>query len=372
MAYRDLYNVLGVERNASPDDIKKAYRKLAMQWHPDRTGGDEAAAQRFKDITLAYKVLSDAEERARYDRMGPFYTPDGRPMKPDELNETVGSLVGRFFGRNKQTPGRDLRYTLTLDLEDVATGTRRQITVPRRARCGDCGGTGARPGDGQAVCEVCSGTGRAQGRILRTSCYHCDGTGFVIVHPCETCEGEGRRAIDDTLEVVVPPGVATGQKLKVATKGDAAPGEGKDGDLYVIVNIAEHELFKRRGEDVVADLPLTFAEVVAGADVEVPTLEGSTVVRIAPGTPSGRILRLAGRGLPRVGTSTRGDLHLQVVLEVPSDLTEAQRDALRGWADDLPAHAHPRRKSFDAAVRARTSTDGAPSADDGAAVEDSR
>lgn len=353
MAYRDLYNVLGVERGASPDEIKKAYRKLARQYHPDRTGGDEAAAQRFKDITLAYQTLSDAEERARYDRLGPFYTPDGRPMRPDELNETVTGLVGRFLGRARKAPGKDLRFTLTLDLEEVLTGSTRQITVPRRARCGDCGGSGARPGDGTAVCEVCSGTGRAQGRILRTSCYHCDGTGFVIVHPCARCEGEGRLSIEDTLEVVVPEGVATGQKLKLKGKGDAAPGEGKDGDLFVVVNIAEHPLFRRRGEDVLVELPLTFDEVVRGAEVEVPTLDGTTTIRVAPGTPAGRILRLSGRGLPRVGGGARGDLHLQVVLEVPTELTADQQRALSAWAASLAASSHPRRKAFDDAVRER-------------------
>jgi len=353
VATRDLYNVLGVERSASPDEIKKAYRKLAMQWHPDRTGGDEAAAQRFKDITLAYKVLSDAEERARYDRMGPFYTQDGRPMRPDELNETVSSIVGRFFGRGKKSPGKDLRYTLTLTLEDVVAGCSRTITVPRRARCGDCGGTGARPGDGMKVCEVCSGTGRAQGRILRSSCYHCDGTGFITVHPCQTCQGEGRRQIEDRIQVKVPAGVATGQKLKVAGKGDAPSGEGPGGDLYVVVNIADHAIFRRRGEDVLVDLPLTIDEVVNGADVQVPTLEGTTTVRIAAGTPTGRILRLGGRGLPRVGGGHRGDLHLQVVLEVPTDLTSEQQQALSAWAASLDSHAHPRRQAFDAAVRER-------------------
>lgn len=353
MAYRDLYNVLGVERNASPDEIKKAYRNLARKWHPDRTGGDEAAAQRFKDVTLAYQTLSDAEERAKYDRLGPFYTPDGRSMRPEELNETVSGIVGRFFGRGKKTPGKDLRFTLTLELEDVFTGTRKTITVPRRARCGDCGGTGARPGDGTAVCEVCSGTGRAQGRVLRTSCYHCDGTGFVVVHKCSGCDGDGRIGLEDRLEVVVPAGVGTGQKLKVAGKGDAAPGDGKDGDLYVVVNIAEHAIFRRRGEDVVVELPLTFDEVVRGAEVEVPTLDGTTTIKIAPGTPAGRILRLSGRGLPRVGTGIRGDLQMHVVLEVPTGLSPADEKALATWAASLPDSAHPRRKSFDDAVRER-------------------
>lgn len=353
MAYRDLYNVLGVSRSATPDEVKKAYRKLAMQWHPDRTGGDEAAAQRFKDITLAYKTLSDPVERARYDRLGPLYTPDGKPMRPDELNETVAGIVGRFFRRDRKSKGKDLRYTLTLDLEAVAGGCKRNITLPRQVRCRTCGGDGARPGDGKSVCTVCSGTGRSAGRVLRASCYHCAGQGFVVDHPCETCDGDGRRGVEETLQVTVPAGVATGQKLKLGGKGDAPSGQGPEGDLYVVINIADHPLFRRRGEDVLLDVPLTFTELALGADVEVPILEGTTTVRIAPGTPPGRILRLAGRGLPRSTGGPRGDLHLQLTLDLPSDLDSDQREALATWSARLNPGAHPQRQAFDDAVRDR-------------------
>ncbi|MFK7926921.1 MAG: DnaJ C-terminal domain-containing protein [Myxococcota bacterium] len=353
MAYRDLYNVLGVSKSATPDEIKKAYRKLALQWHPDRTGGDEAGAQRFKDISLAYKTLSDAEERARYDRLGPLYTADGRPMRPDELNETVAGIVGRFFRRDRNHKGKDLRYTLTLDLEDVVTGCKRTISVPRQIRCRTCGGDGARPGDGKTVCDVCTGTGRSQGRILRASCYHCSGGGFVVVHPCETCDGEGRRGTEDALEVTVPAGVATGQKLKVAGKGDAPTGSGTEGDLLVVIHIAEHPLFRRRGDDVLLDVPLTFTELALGADVDVPILEGTTTVRINAATPPGQILRLAGRGLPRTGGGPRGDLHLQLRLDLPTDLTDEQRSTLTRWSKSLDPSAHSRRSAFDDAVRER-------------------
>ncbi|TVQ92175.1 MAG: molecular chaperone DnaJ [Deltaproteobacteria bacterium] len=352
MAHRDLYNVLGVSRGASQDDIKKAYRKLALQWHPDRTGNDDEASGRFKEVTYAYKVLSDPTERARYDRLGPLYTPDGRPPRPEDLNDTVSSVVGRWFGRKNEKKGEDLRYTLTLTLEEVAKGSTRRVVVPRKARCSACGGDGAAP-QGKALCEICDGTGRTKGLLLRTDCFHCDGKGFTIVEPCGECHGEGRVELEDKIDVNVPGGVATGQKLRVSGKGNAPLGAGAVGDLFVIVNVADHPLFARRGEDLVVEMPTTYAELALGADIDVPTLDGRTTIRVPPGTPPGRIFRLAGRGLPRIGRSGRGDLHLQVVLEVPEQLAADQRDALQSWSSSLAEDAHPRRRSFDEAVRAR-------------------
>jgi molecular chaperone DnaJ len=352
VAYRDLYNVLGVPRNASQDDIKKAYRKLAMQWHPDRTGNDPAGEQRFKDLTLAYKVLSDADERARYDRLGPLYTPDGRPPRPEDLEETLTGVLGRWFGVGKPKKGEDLRYTLSLDLEEVAKGTTRQIRVPRKVRCATCQGDGATP-QGKVTCTVCNGTGKATGRLLRTSCYHCDGRGYTIAQSCPDCSGEGRVSLEDLVEVPVPPGSGTGQKLKIGQKGDAGPGQGPEGDLYVVVHVAEHPLFRRRGDDLLVDVPVTFAELALGAEVQVPTVEGRTSVKVPAGTPPGRILRLSGRGLPKFGGGPRGDLHLQVLLDVPEELNPAQRSSLEAWARALPPQAHPRRHAFDELVKQR-------------------
>lgn len=352
MATRDLYNVLGVSRGASQADIKKAYRKLALQWHPDRTGNDSDGSARFKEVTFAYKVLSDPTERARYDKLGPLYTADGRPPRPEDLNETVSSVVGRWFGRRGEKKGEDLRYTLTLTLEEVASGSTRRVVIPRKARCSACGGDGAAP-HGKAMCEICDGTGRTKGLIMRTECFHCDGRGFTITEPCGECEGEGRISLQDKIDVQVPGGVATGQKLRVAEKGNAPNGTGPTGDLFVVVNVADHPLFVRRGEDLAVDLPVTYAELALGADIDVPTLSGQTTIRIPAGTPPGRIFRLAGRGLPRIGKSGRGDLHLQVVLEVPEQLAADQREALQTWSRSLPDDAHPRRRAFDEAVRAR-------------------
>lgn len=352
MAHRDYYNVLGVGRRATQDEIKRAYRGLAMRYHPDRNPNPDAE-QRFKDIAEAYGVLSDPEQRARYDRLGPLFTPDGRPPRPEEVNEVLGSLFGGLFRRRSDARGEDLRYTISLTLEEVAGGLDKHIVVPRRIHCNTCGGDGAHPDGGKVTCNVCSGSGRATGsRLFRTSCYHCDGAGFTVEKACERCSGEGRVAIEDTLVVKVPRGVATGQKLKLAGKGDASPGSGEAGDLFVIVNVAEHALFRRRGDDLLVELPLTFAEVAVGADVGVPTLEGSTTIRIPPGTQPGKIFRLAGRGMPRVGRSGRGDLHLQVQLEVPAELSASERKALASWAGSL-GERHPLRAAFEAAVAAR-------------------
>jgi molecular chaperone DnaJ len=351
---RDFYNVLGVPRNASQDDIKKAYRALAMRWHPDRNPGNDEVVQRFKDITEAYRTLSDPERRSRYDRLGPLYTADGRPPRPEDVQQAVGSMFGGFFRRRPAARGEDLRYTVTVSLEEVAAGSEKEIVVPRRVRCRACGGDGAQPGSGRSKCAACSGSGRATGpRLFRSECYHCEGRGFTVVEKCSTCEGEGRHPVEDALRVRIPAGVATGQKLKIAGKGDAPRGSGSEGDLYVIVSVAEHPLFRRRGDDLIADVPLTFAEATLGADVQVPTLEGTTTIRVPPGTPSGKLLRLGGRGLPRLGQSDRGDLHLQISLEVPEGLSEVQRQQLSAWAGSLSADRHPRRAAFDRATRTR-------------------
>ena len=354
MPYRDYYNVLGVPRNASPDEIKKAYRVLARRWHPDRNPDDDEVVQRFKDITAAYKTLSDPDERARYDRLGPLYTPDGRPPRPEEVNDAVGTMFGNLFRRRRGNQrGDDLRYTLAVTLEDVAAGAEREVSVPRRVRCGDCAGSGA-AGSGRSECPVCGGSGRATGpRLFRSECYHCDGVGHVVVDPCTTCSGDGRLTREERLSVRIPAGVATGQKLKLKGKGNAPQGSGPEGDLFVIVNVSDHALFRRRGEDVLVEVPLTLAEATLGADVTVPTLEGQTTIRVPAGTQHGHIFRLSGRGLPRVGRSSRGDLHLHVVLEIPSELPAEARKALASWAASLPTNAHPLRAQFDAASRDR-------------------
>jgi molecular chaperone DnaJ len=350
---RDLYNVLGVGRSADGDEIKRAYRALALRWHPDRNPNDPVAEARFKAVNEAYRVLSDVEQRARYDRLGPLFTVDGRPPRPDEVSEVVSRMVDNLFGRRRKTRGADLQYTLSVRLEDVVVGVQREIEVPRQVRCTPCGGAGA-PAAGRTPCPKCEGTGRSSGmRLLRATCYHCDGRGFLVLQPCATCSGAGVVLHREALRVRVPPGAATGVKLKVGAKGNEPPDAGTTGDLYVLVHVEDHALFRRRGEDVIATVPIGLLEATLGADVEVPTLEGTTIIRVPPGTSDGRVLRLGGRGLPHMKGGARGDLHLELQLEVPEGLDEAERRALRAWAEALPDARFPRRRSFHDAVRAR-------------------
>ncbi|MCB9687322.1 MAG: J domain-containing protein [Alphaproteobacteria bacterium] len=353
MATRDYYNILGIGRDASSDDVKRAYRVLARRWHPDRNQHDADAQQRFKDITEAYRTLSDPDKRVRYDKLGPLYTEDGRPPRPEDLNQVANTVWGNLFRWRSTAKGEDLRYTVSVTLEEVVTGCEKEVVVPRQVRCRTCDGEGA-TAEGRERCEVCKGSGRASGpRLLRTDCYHCSGRGFTVASPCPDCHGDGRLGVEDTLRIKVPEGVATGQKLKIVGKGNAPRGSGDAGDLLVIVSVADHALFRRRGDDVMLDLPLTFPELCLGADVTVPTLEGSTTIRIPAASPPGKVLRLANRGLPKVGRSARGDLHIQLVLEVPPSLDEGQRQGLERWAGDLPPTAHPRRALFDKLVQER-------------------
>lgn len=348
MATRDYYNVLGVDRNATPEELKRAYRKLAMRWHPDRNPGDEMAEIRFKHVNEAYRVLSDVEERARYDRLGPLFQPGGGPPTADDVGAMMGRVWENLFGGRKPAVGDDLRYTVSVALEDVLRGATREVTVPRHVRCDTCRGLGARP-EGRATCATCSGTGRSSGpRLLRTSCYACSGKGYTVVEPCPACAGAGRIRRDETITVRVPPGVATGTRLRVAGKGDDPADDGRTGDLYVIVDVAEHPVFRRRGDDLVLDLPLVIHEAAVGADVTLPTLDGTTAIRVGPGTPAGRVFRLAGRGLPRLKGGGRGDLYVEVGIEIPSGLTPEEQTRLVAWAQSLGRDRHPRRAAIDA------------------------
>lgn len=353
MPTRDYYNILGVTRKADSDEIKRAYRAMARRWHPDHNPGDAKAAERFKDLQEAWEVLRDPEERARYDRLGPMYRPNGRPPRPDEMGEIFDSVIGSIF-RRKAKENLDLSYTLSVTLEQVAAGAQTEIVIPRSVRCATCAGSGADPDKGQKTCQVCGGSGKATGpRLWRSACYHCDGTGFTVERPCPTCEGAGLLTRSDAVRVTVPAGVSAGQKLRLKGMGHEPKGSGEQGDLFVVIHVADHPLFQRRGADLVLDLPLTLAEATLGGDVRVPTLEGSAVIRILPGTPSEKTLRLAGRGLPVTGQKERGDLHLRVHIEVPEGLTELQAQRLRALFSELSPERHPQRAALDRAVRNR-------------------
>ena len=358
MARRDYYTVLGVGKTASTDEIKKAFRTLALKYHPDRNPGDAEAERRFREVAEAWEVLGDPEQRARYDRMGPLFTPSGRPPSTDELNELLRDTLNGLFRRKRPGgAGEDLKYAVSLSLEDAATGAERTLDVARTVRCRKCDGTGDHP-EGRTPCAACGGSGKsATRRFLRNECATCDGRGYTPSQKCSTCGGEGRHPQEDKLKVKIPAGVATGQKLKVKQKGNEPPAwpgtaPGPAGDLYVVVNVDDHPLFRRRGADLLCEIPVTFPEVALGADLVVPTLTGTTTIRIPPGTPSGKSFRLPGRGLAAVDGG-KGDLHVKVVLEVPTNLSPDQRSAVSALGERLSGEAHPARRVWDATVRSR-------------------
>lgn len=348
MPRRDYYSVLGVKRSASSEEIKAAFRKLAKEYHPDRNPEDVDAGRRFHELVEAYECLSDPEERSRYDKLGPFYRSDGKPPSPQDLNDFVSDALGGIFRREKTKAGEDLRFQLEISLEEVASGTERTIELTRHATCTRCEGGGADPDGGRKHCDACDGTGKASGRrLFRSDCPRCDGRGYVITKHCEECNGKGRSEQRESIKVKVPAGVGTGQKLKVRDKGNAGELNGPAGDLYVLIHVADHPLFHRRGPDLICEVPVTIQEAALGTNLTVPTIDGTTTIRIPPGTQSGKVFRLTGRGLKKVGSSHQGDLHLKVIVEVPTELSAQARQALEALGSDLPPDAHPLRKAFE-------------------------
>lgn len=349
MARHDFYNVLGLKRTASSNDIKKAYRGLALELHPDRRPDDPRAAERFQQVKSAYETLSNPDQRMRYDRLGPFYTEDGRPPSPEELGEVLSDVLKGLFRRNREDePGEDLKFTLRIPLQEVATGSTRLIQVPRQIRCKPCQGSGALEA-GRAPCPSCEGTGRSTTqRILRQSCARCSGRGFIVVEACTLCAGLGRHGTETRIKVKVPPGVATGTQLRISGKGNEGHGRGPAGKLTVLIQVDEHPFFKRRrGDDLVCDLPISIAEAALGAEREVPLLSGSTRIRIQPGTQDGELLRLAKKGLPKRGSKQRGDLFYKVCVEIPIELHADQKKALKQFEADLSPQSLPGRNAFE-------------------------
>lgn len=360
MARKDYYAILGVHRRATPEEIKRAFRERALASHPDRNPGDADAARRFADVAEAWQVLGDAGERTRYDRLGPLYTTSGRPLRPDELNELVADALASLLGRRRPgDPGENLEHAVSVTLEDSAAGGERPIVVQRLVRCRSCGGRGDAAADA-AACSRCRGTGRAPGRrLFRGACPDCAGLGYRSGGSCDGCRGEGRVPREETLRLRLPRGVANGQKLRLRGKGNESPARGgvapgPDGDLVVLVSVEAHPLFRRRGNDLLCEAPLTFAEAALGCEIAVPTLDGRTTVRVPPGTPAGRSFRLASRGMPSPAGEARGDLHVRVAIEVPAALDGPARRALEQFAACAGAAAHPRRAAWDQALVGRT------------------
>jgi molecular chaperone DnaJ len=354
---RDFYEILEVSRDADADAITKAYRKLAMRYHPDRNVGDPAAEEKFKEAAAAYDVLRDPDKRARYDRYGHagLEGMGGAPNFRDahSVFDMFGNLFGDLFGGGGPggpQAGRDLQYNLEIDLAEAARGVRRTITIPREELCPECGGGGARKGTRPAACRRCDGQGvviQRQGffQVQRT-CPGCGGRGAVITDPCPHCHGDGRVTVKRTLDVTIPPGVDTGMRVRLNGEGEAGDPGAPRGDLFVLVHVREHPLFRRDGSHLICQVPVTFSQAALGARIEVPTLDGRLDYDLPRGVQSGDVLRIAWKGLPSVRGGRRGDLLVQVVVETPKNLTARQEELFRELAEIEQKHVSPARKGF--------------------------
>jgi len=352
---RDYYAILGVPRDASPEDIKKAYRRMAMRYHPDRAQDEPGAEDKFKEAAEAYSVLGDSARRSEYDQHGSVggFDPSTVPFDVASIQEMFGDILGDLFkSRRKKKPstrGRDLRYDLRVDLGEAATGSEKELRVPRKVRCRTCQGSGARPGSRLETCSTCQGSGEMklqQGFFsAKRPCSYCHGQGNIIKDPCRTCFGTGYSEAEQVLSVRIPAGVADGQRLKVAGKGEEGRNGGEPGDLFVQVQIEAHPLFQRDGLHLRCEIPVSAAEAVLGTQVDVPTLDGLVRMRIPAGTQSGRAFRLAQKGMPPLGKGERGDLFVTVAVEIPAEPSAQERAQYEALLELEPASL-PRRAAY--------------------------
>jgi molecular chaperone DnaJ len=359
---RDYYEVLGVGRDADEATLKSAYRKLAHQFHPDKNPGDKAAEEKFKELTEAYAVLSDGDKRARYDRFG--HGAGGVPFEDAfgfggaaNINDIFGDIFGEMFGggrrggRGGRARGSDLRYDLAISFEQAAFGTTARLEIPRPRRCEPCNGTGAKPGTSPKTCGTCHGAGEVrltQGffSIART-CHVCGGSGRVIPEKCPTCGGVGSKREQATVEVKIPPGVDTGTRMKLTGEGEPAPAPGGlPGDLFVVIGVRDHPIFRREETEVLCDMPITFAQAALGASLDVPTLDGTAKLKIPAGTQSGKVFRVKGKGIPSLQGGGRGDQHVRVFVEVPTSMTKEQKELLEKFAAVSGKDSLPETRSF--------------------------
>lgn len=346
---KDYYGTLEIDRNATDADIKKAYRKLALKYHPDRNPGDKSAEEKFKEINEAYACLSDSKKRSNYNQFG---TAEGAEAGFgfggfEDFTSSFGDIFGNVFGdifgdftgrrRTRPTKGQDLRYDLEINLKSAVFGTEEKIKIPRWESCYSCHGTGSQPGKDPVVCQTCRGTGQTklqQGffTISRT-CGSCGGEGKIITDPCKKCRGQGRVRNERTVSLKIPAGVDTGIRLKVSGEGELGSQGGPPGDLYVVIHVEPHPFFKRKDNDLICEVPISFVQAALGSEVEVPTIDGSAHIKIPAGTPSGKVFHLRGKGVPKLGGYGKGDQFISVFVDVPKKLTARQKELLREFAE---------------------------------------
>jgi molecular chaperone DnaJ len=374
MTKRDYYEILGVERGASDEQIKKAYRKLAIKYHPDKNPGDHTAEEQFKELSEAYEALADPQKRAAYDQFGhAAFRPGGRGAAggggfhdPFEIfREVFGGAGGGIFEgifeqafggaggrgqRHSATRGNDLRYDLELELEEAAVGIEKEITFNKLDTCPDCEGRGAADKARAETCPMCHGQGQvAHSRgffTVASTCPRCNGSGEMIKNPCKRCRGEGRIDQRRKIKVRIPAGIEDGSRLRSSGNGEAGLRGGPAGDLYVVIHVRENDVFVRQGDDLLVEVPISFTTAALGGEVEVPTLKGAAMIKVPPGTQAGTVFRLRGKGLPNVHGHGHGDEHVRVGLEVPTKLSREVREKLEELAAIATEEAYPGRQSW--------------------------
>mgnify|MGYP003815685971 CR=1 FL=1 len=372
---RDLYEVLELQKGASAEEIKKAYRRLAKKYHPDLNPGNKDAERKMKEVNAAYEVLSDPEKKQKYDQFGhagidPTYGAGAGGgggfsggfggFQDFDLGDLFGSMFGGGFGGGQQQRaggpqrGENLRITMQLSFEEAAFGCEKSVSVARTESCKDCGGSGAQKGTSPETCPVCHGSGQVKttqrtpfGVFASTGpCQNCRGTGRIIKTPCETCHGTGKVRKSRTIKVKIPAGIDDGQTISLRGEGSAGAHGGPAGDLYVTVYVKEHPLFKRDGQDVLLEMPVTFVQAALGATITVPTIDGKVQYEMPEGTQTGTIFRLRGSGIPNVSGHGRGDQYVKVTVEIPKGLTRDQKDLLRKFDDTVGDAPYESKKGF--------------------------
>ncbi|NDB96451.1 MAG: molecular chaperone DnaJ [Verrucomicrobia bacterium] len=374
-AKKDYYEVLGVPRSSTAEEIKKAYRKLALQHHPDKHKGDKKAEEKFKEIGEAYEVLSDQQKRDAYDRYGHRAFAPGAGMggaggfhDPFEVFREVfnsggagGGIFGDIFegafggsagGRrgNRSNQGSDLRYDLEIEFMEAVRGCEKEVTIRRPVSCNPCQGSGAAPGSKAVTCTTCRGQGQvavSRGFFsIAQTCPKCGGTGQTIQNPCKSCRGEGRVEENARIKLKIPAGVDTGSRLRSVGQGEAGSRGGSSGDLYVVLTVRSHPVFEREENDLFCNVPVAFSQLALGAEINIPSLDGEMTLKIPAGTSSHKVFRIRGQGVPSVSGRARGDLHIRTQVEIPKHLNSAQKEALEHFAKLCDEHTHPERHSF--------------------------
>jgi molecular chaperone DnaJ len=366
---RDYYEVLGVKRDASEKEIAASYRKLAIKYHPDSNGGDPETVLKFKEAAEAYEVLSDGDKRARYDRFGhdaPEFAGGPHFTDVEDIFEAFGGIFGDLFGgggrRGPRTRrGADIQVQVTITLEEAAAGIQKPVEFNRHKACETCKGSGSRPGSQRASCRQCGGRGQivqSMGFVrVQTSCPSCHGAGSVITEPCESCRGSGLMAERVKMSMNIPAGVDDGMRVRYAGQGEPSPDGGPAGDCYCLVSVKKHKLFERDGDHLILRMPITYSQASLGASLEIPTLAGRQELEIGPGTQSGEVFRVRGRGMPDPRTGRKGDLLVQTYIEVPKKLSPRQEELLRELAEVEQTQVSPHRKSFFEKLRNYFTTD---------------